>query len=429
MFACILVTDSHAAASAQASLLDCASAFSPRVEDTAPGTVILDIEGLEHLFGSTAELAQHLKDYVSTLGIPVHLGIASNPDAAMCAARGWPGTTILDRGTEAARLKDLDIALLPLELETHETLLRWGIRTFGALARLPAKELSSRLGRQSIHLHRLARGCAVRPLIPRKESLQFVEALELDDALVTLEPLTFILNRQCEVLFLRLRSRGFAALELHLTLQCEKPHAPFLIPLRLPVPARNPRVITRLFMLALDAHPPGAAVTGVRLEALPSNPRTIQNGLFVPQSPEPEKLELTLARLAAIVGKDKIGSPQLHDTHARNRFTMDRFTTETQRTQRRHAHFSLCLCGESVSAFRIFRPALEATVHMQDGTPVWIAFAGMHGDIDAASGPWRSEGEWWRETWAREEWDIAVSHALLRIYRTQDRWYAEGIYD
>ena len=93
-----------------AALLDFASAFSPRVEDTAAGTVVLDIEGLDRLFGSTAELGQRLQDYASTLGTAIHVGIASNPDAAVCAARGWPGITILERKTEAARLKDLDIA-------------------------------------------------------------------------------------------------------------------------------------------------------------------------------------------------------------------------------------------------------------------------------------------------------------------------------
>ena len=46
----------------------------------------------------------------------------------MCAARGWQGITILEGGTEASRLKDLDIALLPLDEETHATLLRWGIQ-------------------------------------------------------------------------------------------------------------------------------------------------------------------------------------------------------------------------------------------------------------------------------------------------------------
>src|SRR5262252_5212796 len=78
MFACIHVPDSRAAAAAQTALLDFASAFSPRVEDTAPGIVVLDIEGLDRLFGSTAELGQRLQEYASSLGTPIHVGIASN---------------------------------------------------------------------------------------------------------------------------------------------------------------------------------------------------------------------------------------------------------------------------------------------------------------------------------------------------------------
>ena len=120
-------------------LLDFASAFSPRVEDTAAGTVVMDIEGLDRLFGSTVELGQRLQDYASSLGTAIHVGIASNPDAAVCAARGWPGITILERKTEAERLKDLDISLLPLDPDTHATLLRWGVRTFGVSGQTPVK--------------------------------------------------------------------------------------------------------------------------------------------------------------------------------------------------------------------------------------------------------------------------------------------------
>jgi protein ImuB len=424
MFACIHVPDVRAAASSQAALLDFASAFSPRVEDTAAGTVVLDIEGLDRLFGSTAELARRLQDHASALGTITHVGIASNPDAAICAARGWSGITILERRNEAARLKDLDIALLPLDPETHATLLRWGIRSFGALAKLPAKELSVRLGQQAVQLHRLARGTSTRPLRPRKESLHFEEVMELDEALTTLEPLAFILNRLCDVLFLRLRSRGLAALELRLTLKRERPHEPFVLPLRLPVPARSPRVITRLFMLSLDARPPGAAVCEVRLEAIPSKPRVIQNGLFVPLAPEPELLELTLARIAAIVGKDNVGSAELANVYARDRFTMKHFGEDFGPIERR-----------SHGALRLFRPPLEATVRTVEGVPAWIGFSGMHGDIEAASGPWRSSGEWWNgRQWSREEWDIAAASSLLRIYRAfqdgrESRWYAEGIYD
>jgi len=424
MFACIHVPDARAAATAQPALLDFASAFSPRVEDTATGTVVMDIEGLDRLFGSTVELGQRLQDYASSLGTAIHVGIASNPDAAVCAARGWPGITILERKTEAERLKDLDISLLPLDPDTHATLLRWGVRTFGSLARLPSKELSVRLGQHGVLLHRLARGHASRPLRPRKEALHFEEMMELDDALTTLEPLAFILNRLCDVLFLRLRSRGLAALELHLKLKRERPHEPFVVPLRLPVPARNPRVITRLFMLSLEARPPGAAVCEVRLEAIPSKPRVIQNGLFVPMAPEPEQLELTLARIAGIVGKDKVGSPELANVYARDRFEIKHFGSDFGRIERR-PH----------GALRIFRPPLEATVRELDGVPAWIGFSGMHGDIAAASGPWRSSGEWWNgRQWMREEWDVAISSSLLRIYRTfknerESRWYAEGIYD
>jgi protein ImuB len=420
MFACIHVPDARAAAAAQAALLDFASAFSPRVEDTAPGIVVLDIEGLDRLFGSTAELGKRLQEYASSLGTAIHVGFASNPDAAICAARGWPGITILERRTEAARLKDLDIALLPLDPETHATLLRWGVRTLGSLAKLPAKELSVRIGQQGVRLHRLARGQASRPLHPRKETLHFEESMDLDDAIVTLEPLAFILNRLCDVLFLRLRSRGLAALELHLKLKRERPHEPFVVPLRLPVPARNPRVITRLFMLSLDARPPGAAVCEVRLEAIPSKPRVIQNGLFVPLAPEPELLELTLARIAGIVGKDKVGAPALSNVYERDRFEMKHFGSDFGLIERR-----------SHGALRIFRPPLEATVRIIDGVPAWVGFAGMHGDIAAASGPWRSSGEWWNgRQWAREEWDVAVANSLLRIYRVREsRWYAEGIYD
>jgi protein ImuB len=421
MFACIHVPDVRAAAAAQAALLDFATAFSPRVEDTAAGTVVLDIEGLDRLFGSTAELGQRLQDCAGRLDTAIHIGIASNPDAAVCAARGWSGITILERKNEAARLKDLNIALLPLEPETHGTLSRWGIRTFGALAKLPAKELSVRLGQQGVHLQRLARGNAFRPLRPRKETLHFEEAMELDDAITTLEPLAFILNRLCDILFLRLRSRGLAALELRLKLKRERPHEAFVVPLRLPVPARNPRVITRLFMLSLEARPPGAAVGEVRLEAIPSKPRVLQNGLFVPLAPEPEQLELTLARIAGIVGKGNVGSPELSNIYARDRFEMKHFGTDFGPIERR-PH----------GALRIFRPPLPATVRTIENVPAWIGFSGMHGDIGAASGPWRSSGEWWNNRqWMREEWDVAVGNALLRIYRDsrENRWYAEGIYD
>src|SRR5262249_14019675 len=162
-------------------------------------------------------------------------------------------------------------------------------------------------------------------------------------------------------------------------------------PLRLPIPVQNPRVVTKLFMLELDAHPPGAAVTGVHIEAKPTKPRVLQNGFFTPLSPEPEKLELTLARIAAVVGGENVGSPELADTHARERFRIKHFCDPHDRpkspsNERR----------PEPAALRVFRPPLEATVQMRDGIPTWIGFSGVHGPIETASGPWCGSGDWWK---------------------------------
>jgi protein ImuB len=417
--------------SSHAALLDCASAFSPRVEDTSENTVVLDIDGLERLFGSAAAIAEQLNRQLKNLGLTANIAIAVNPDAAVCASRGFPGITILETSSEAKRLKPLGIDLLPIDNETFDTLHRWGIRTFGDLARLPVKSLSARLGQHGVHLHRLARGCALRPLQPHMPPLQFEESIDLDDAIVLLEPLTFVINRLTDTLFHRLKFRGLAALEMHLQLKRERPHEPFVLSLQLPMPAQNPRIVTRLFALELDAHPPGAPVIGIRLEAIPAKPRVIQNGLFVPLYPEPEKLELTMARIAAIVGRNNIGSPELQDTHARDRFFMTRMkywknfkTPGKPGMPEPHSRTTIAL--------RLLRPAPEATIRLQQGVPVWLAFELAHGPVETASGPWTNSGDWWNpQAWAREEWDVALKSMVLRVYQNMatGRWYAEGIYD
>ena len=95
--------------------------------------------------------------------------------------------------------------------------------------------------------------------------------------------------------------------------------------LRLPVPLLDPKVFLKLLHLDLNANPPGAPIVKIHLSAEPVRPRATQSGLFLPPSPEPEKLELTLARIAGIVGQDKVGSLQLLDTHRPEGFLMRHF--------------------------------------------------------------------------------------------------------
>jgi len=426
MFACIYISNSSD--DTQAVLLACAQAFSPRVENTAPGTVVFDLEGMARLFGSYSRIAEQIAGQVRDAGLQANVAVASNPDAAICAARGFPGISVLNRGTEAKRFSSLPLNVLPVSAEVLETLDRWGIRTFGAFAKLPAVQVSERLGQEGVRLHKLARGVWTRPLDPHTGIRRFMESLDLDYEIATIEPLTFILSRLLDEICARLRSLNLATHEVHLTL------GSFVRILRLPLPVRNARLLTRLLILDLEAHPPGTPVKQISVEAIPAKPRVVQNGLFVPLSPEPEKLELTLARISAIVGEENVGSPEILDSHRPDAFRIRKFGENSEFGFRNSDLFpkSEIRNPNSEIPLRIFRPALDATVQLRNSLPSWIAFHGLHGRIETASGPWRTSGDWWRpNAWDREEWDIEVADALYRIYYDVhlDRWFAQGVYD
>jgi protein ImuB len=467
---------------AYAALLDCAQSFSPRVEAVGCDTIVLDLAGLQPLFGPLPKIAHALSRRASDLGLETSVAVAGNPDTAALAARGFSGVTVIPEGKEAEILGSLPVEVL-FENSTQEsaqlleTFNRWGIRKLRDLVSLPDVALSERLGQVGVHLQALARGATSRTLVPFEPPLIFEEMIELEYPLVLLEPLAFLLGRLLEQLCARLEARALATLELRLCLELDNgwqtedcsinngatgvPARPsrrsFQRTLRLPVPLLDPGTFLKLLQLDLKAHPPGAPIVKIQLAAEPVRPRAAQNGLFLPPSPEPEKLELTLARIAGIVGDNKVGSLELLDTHRPEGFRMQRFAPESFSPQRHrdtetnNLYFSvrrssinssvpLCLCGDNlVTALRIFRPPVDVIVNLQDGKPASITCTTnkeMQGEILWAAGPWRSSGDWWeQEGWARDEWDIAVQGetgiALYRLVhdRLCGRWILEGTYD
>jgi protein ImuB len=428
---------------AQAALLDVAGAFSPRVEATAAGTVTLDLAGLEPLFGPPARIARDLARRAAEAGLEAHVAVAPDPDSARIAARGFPGVTVLTAETVAARLGLLPVEALAPAPALLETLERWGVRTLRALAALPSPSLVQRLGQEGSRLQRLARGEERRPLVPAAACERFEECFELEDPLDLLEPLAFLLNRMLEHLCTRLAARALAAQRLRLTLHLEPPRdvpldrapgreagAPqevFTRILPLPVPLLDARVFLKLLQLDLQAHPPGAPVRKVRLAAEAAPPRPAQPGLFLPLAPQPERLELTLARLRGLVGEDAAGSPQLLDSHHPDAFRL-RVFGEVRPAP---------VCARpGVSALRMIRPPQPVRVELSGAAPVRLWLRGESASILALSGPWRSSGAWWSEQpWEREEWDVAVlREGQAWFYRlVHDRvtreWRLEGTYD
>jgi protein ImuB len=415
MFAAI-----HATPGDSEKLLKLAQEFSPQVERTSADTVTLDVDGLERIHGLPQQIAAALARRAAERGLRASVAIAENPDAAVHAARGFAGVSVIPYGDEAKYLGSLPIALLEPAPEMQETLERWGIRRFRDLAALPEMGLAERLGAEGLRLHKLARGAGARPMVPVAEPLHFEEEAELEYPVELLEPLMFVLARLLSALRARLTAHGLATDELRLRLKLEN-RGEHLRTLRFPVPMLDTKAFLKLLDLDLGAHPPPVPVVKVWLEAEPAKPRVAQTGLFIPLAPEPEKLELTLARLKSLVGDQNVGSPALLDTHRPGAFQM--LPRPLAPSPPRPLASALPL--------RAIRPPRTARVQMASGQPVHVQAEGVRGHVVSSAGPWRTSGDWWtHDPWARDEWDVALSDgALYRIYSEQGRWFVEGCYD
>ena len=455
---------------AHEALLDAGWSVSPRVEDTAAETIVADLEGLNTLLGMDEQIAQELAQRVANLELNARVAVAASPEAAILGARGLTGVTLIAPGQEAKRLAAVPVHVLQPAPEILETFIRWGVATCGALAALPVVQLSERLGQEGVRLHALAGGRLNRSLVLAKPSIHFQEEMELDDAVDDLESLSFLLGRLLDQLCQRLTARSLSARAIHMEFELERSfekelqilarnERAELIPrkfekvLKLPVPMRDSKLLLKLARLRLQADAPPAGIVKMILRAEPDRPRTTQRGLFLPVAPEPEKLELTIARLSNLVGDDNVGSPQLLDTYRRDAVRMERFRLAQESARMIKKKTSKNKNGAAVeiakpaNGFRFFRPELPARVELQEGLPARVFFQGMGGEVVAASGPWRSSGEWWQEAWNESEWDVEVQFStvfqssgqkqravmrgvyLLYYDTRQQSWFVRGAYD
>jgi protein ImuB len=456
LFACLRL---EAGSRELEALLAVARDFSPRVMAASERDVLVDISGLGRLIGSPDEIARQLAHALFDAGLTASVAIGPTQTMARLLATQLPEYPI-------SRFPDLPVPLLREvelvppgmnerdRLRPYETLQRWGVERLGDLAALPAADLSSRLGRRGAALQQLARGSDLRPFVPDRETRRFVERLELEWPIDSLEPLSFVLARLLEPLSdaLERADRGAVAIRLELRLT---DRATCMRVLPLPVPMRDARVLRTLVLLALESNPPaplcgfgetgvpGAAIDVVSIELDPAPARIVRFSLLERALPSPETLATLTARLSALVGESRVGSAALLDSHAPDAFEMRRFNPET-RGLPASARAAAGPPGTQVPtpALRRQRHPPAIRVAVERGRPVHIASLERgipYGAIAEAAGPWRTSGGWWTAgraggngPWNRNEWDVALkSGAVCRIYqdRSTRRWFLEGIYD
>jgi protein ImuB len=434
-------------------LFQLAQRFSPEIEQASAHTVVFSIAPLRQLIGSPHQIASEICRAGFESKLQASLAVASNPDAAILLARHFLGVTLVTPGEEGLKLAPIPLVSLfeydgfaynnvKLAPSMLEILLRWGVRTCEELVALPEKGVAERLGPAGVYLRRLAAGVIVRPLRLHAEPTSYEVHVELEHSLHLLEPLLFLLSRALVDLCQKLRTQSRAARELEVLFdldepptddeKIDKPQAPqpYQCRLEFPVPLHDPRTILKLLQLHLERHPTGAPVRAFRIRLTPVAPQRVQGGIFLPPTPAPDKLQVTLARIAGMVGAENVGSPVLLNTHRPDAFRnhpLPEPATPVDGSADEPKPEMLRL------AMRLFRPALHARVQLVQLAPRKVIATGVKGYVLRCAGPWKTAGEWWADTaWSREEWDVALDDgALYRIYQESKthEWFVHGIYD
>ena len=409
-------------------LLEYAASFSPRIEVAGGETYcacVLDIAGTERLFGPPAALAERMREALAGAGFRTSVAVSANFHTALLKASASGGVSVITRGQEAAALANLSLDALNLPEKEAETLAIWGIRTLGELAALPEVELIARLGQDARRWRDIATGTFSHHFQPVEPQFSLREFCEFEWAVEQIDSLLFVAARMIDSLVTRAAGHALSLAQLSITLRLEggKSHQ---LTLRPALPTADRKFLLKLLQIELAAHPPQAAIVALTIAAEAGHSSKVQLGLFLPQLPEPSRLDVTLARLKALVGEDRVGSPVLEDAHGADAFHMEGFAVDTRNgavTDRKPR-----------MALRRLRPPHPVKVFCTDQKPVAFHDGHQSYAIAIAYGPWRTSGCWWATgDWDRDEWDVLIAQEqrahLLVNDRRQNRWQLEAIYD
>lgn len=408
-------------------VLDAAASVAPRVEEVRPGLALIDAEGLTGLHGDERGIAAALVGAASRLDLEARAAVAGGRRIAAIAALRGDGVEVVPQGQERAFLAPLPLAALGASEKLCETLLRWGLPTAGAFASLPIDGVGSRLGEEGVRLHRLARGVDDEPLQPRPQPEHFEEGCDFDFEILAVEGLLFVIRPALERLVARLDCHGVAVGGLTLKLLLD-PAGEALLPVELAAPTRDVGSLLSLCRSVLERKPPAAAIRGVRLVATPARARREQLRLFGLPTVAPEKLATAVAKVAAIVGDDRVGAPLLVDSHVPEAHDLGRFDPPPPPEE----EIEPAAEEAGVAGLRLFRPPLEAQVRMGRQGPMALHAGAVAGWIVRLAGPWRLDVGWHQAPVRRDTFDVELSDgAVYRLAQDLDSgaWSLLGRYD
>jgi protein ImuB len=309
---------------------------------------------------------------------------------------------------------------------------KWGIHTLGQLAALEKEQLGARLGPEAIRMWERANGQSHRVLKLARPPELFEESFEFEHEIETAEPLLFMLRRFLEQLTVRLSAIYLVAKELTLRITVADKQTYERV-FKIPQPTNDVDLLFRMLHTHLENFRSEHPIVAVALSAKPVTPAGKQFGLFETTLRNPHQLSETLARLTALLGADRVGTPALEETHRPDAFRMEPFGWTASGAKNRESGLGSYACGtgQAAAALRRFRPALSASVLQDEQTPAHVRSSELCGKVIEQRGPYLLSGNWWNEkSWVHSEWDLQLQNGeLVRAHERDHVWKIDGVYD
>ncbi|MSU72462.1 MAG: DNA polymerase Y family protein [Opitutus sp.] len=410
-----------AEAEARATMLAVGFTLSPLIEATAPGVCTIDLKGADA--ATCPELSRRAVTELDQLGLPATAGLARTPLLALYAARiANPVLVVTD---ERNFLVPLPLATADPSPELAGVLANWGLRTLGDLTAISRDEIVRRFGADGLAFWQRAAGGDTRPLSPVIPPQTFSAVMEFEHPIETLEPLLFLLRRFLDRLSLELIASQHVAAGIELTLRLED-DARHARSFRLPEPTADTAILFRALHTHLESLHTAASIEAMDLRLMPARPLVRQQGLFDTGLRDPHGFAETLARVSALVGANRVGTPQLEETHHPDAVKLTPPAAVIPPLAAPPVHPALS------TPLRRFRPPLPARIEFTANCPTYLWTERMQGEISFRSVAWPGSGEWWQNdrAWSRLEWDIALAGGgLYRLLRVGGAWFIDGEYD
>lgn len=415
-------------------LLTALRSVSPRLEPAGDGLVYLDPRGLDLIHGSELQLLARMIAGAGQAGFAAaRAAVGGGRFVAFAAAACGPTEqTIVAAGEERAFLAPLPLELLPLSERNRERLHSLGLQTLGELAELPAASVEVRYDAEGVRAWRLARGWSAELLSNVRETETIAESFDLEYRIQSREQLQPVLEQLLDRLLLRIQRTGGRGVLLLLADLLLDDDSRVEVAAEPAAPTVEKKTLLSLLSLELGRTAFAAPVIAGTLRVLALAPREASQGrLFARRRTDPGRLSRALSRLRALFGDQALLRITLRESHrpeARNHSHSDaKQAPQTGRAGRAGRAPLL------TTALRLIEPPRAIRVRLVGGRIAAFSLGGQPPlTVRLRFGPRRVSGDWWREPFDRDYFQVATAdRGLYWLFRDlrENRWYLHGVFD